>query len=616
MSKAQKGLNAMAIKGTVKMLNFLYRVLVEDREKLVSYKQDSKPTFKMLEEVDTFLRKTPREEGITNTQVKNFFEVINSIGFNFHNVLILKNAKVIAEASYAPYESDIWSVTHSLAKTVVGIATGMAIDEGYFNLEDNVYELIKGKTRFYTSSGMKRLTVKHLLTMTSGVNFRESNIVATQYWSEAFLSADFTFSPGERFEYNSLNTYMLAVIIYKKTGKTLMDFLEPRLFSPLGIRNIAWEKGPEGIEKAGWGMYITIEGMAKLGQFILQLGEWQVEGVAQQLVSQAWMKDMLRPHEKTKHPEAYGYQIWVDPKGEYYCFSGLFGQTIYINPSYHLVAVFTSGNDSVFNSALLIKAITDHLVVPSPALAVEDDVPTSTLHEFLNSFHYYKEPLLTPVKITTQAPVPKQTFFEKFKKVFGKKQPPLAPIVRKEYPLPDEIHAILNRKYVFKANSIGIVPVIIQMMNNNFAQGLQEISFYEKDNTFYLRWDEALATIHIPIGLYEPIKETIDMNGEQFLISSFAHLTKDEDNNFVLKLTICFLEMTSVRTIKCFFLDQQKQLKLELDESPSVSYLSNTVFEQISRTEFAGFISRDNGYLKFLIDRLTLPAVIGERVEE
>jgi len=613
----------MALRNNLKLLNFLYKVLADDREKLetYSYSLDKKPTYKFSEDATPLPRSTPRAEGLTNVQVKNFFKTVGDGQYHFHNVMCIKNGKVVAEASYAPYEADIWSVTHSLSKTVTALAVGMAIDEGYFKVNDNVYELLKGKPRFYTSGGMKRLTVKHLLTMTSGVNFREANIVSSPQWSEAFLSSDFSFTPGERFEYNSMNTYMLAMIVYTTTGKTLMEFLEPRLFVPLGIKNVAWEKGPEGVEKAGWGMYVTIEELGKIGQFVLQHGEWNVDGKMRRLVSRSWMQDMLKPQIMTSFMQAYGYHIWVDVSNRYYSFSGLFGQMVYVNPEYQFVAVFTSGNDSVFNNEQLIKSITDIFCSPPPNITAEEDVSDEALKEMLTTLVAYSPPLLSPVIITMKTDVPtltlKQKFMSNMKRVFKTKEEDLpAPIVRKQYPLPDVIVDILGRKYLFGENNVGLLPVLVQLMNNNFAQGIDSISFYERGGLLYIRWVSNLYSWDIPVGLYDPIKETLNFNGENFLISSFGYVTRDEDNNVVLKVTICFLETSSVRYLKCFFVDNHRSIKLELDESPSISRISKTLLAQASENELPSFLAKDNGYVRFLIDKLTLPVIIGERVED
>jgi len=612
----------MALKNNLKLLNFLYKLLADDREKLgaYSYSLDKKPTFKTVEDTHALVRSTPRAEGMSNAQFKHFFETVNSEKYDFHNILCIKNGRVVAEASYAPYEPKIWSVTHSLCKTITALAIGMAIDEGYFKLNDNVYELLKGKRRFYTSGGMKRLTVKHLLTMTSGVNFKEANIVSTPNWSEAFLSSDFTFAPGERFEYNSMNTYMLAVIIYHTTGKTLMEFLEPRLFVPLGIHNVSWEKGPEGVEKAGWGMYIAIEDLGKIGQLVLQLGEWNVQGEVVRLVSRAWMQDMLKPQIRTSFAQSYGYQIWVDPGGRYYCFSGLFGQMIYVNPEYQFVVVVTAGNDSVFNNEALIKTVTQIFCTPSPALSEAEDIQLSELDDMIKTFVSYSPPLLSPVVITMTNEVQKVTLKQKLlsnmRRVFRTKQEETSvPIIMKQYPLPDVIVDILHETYHFGENNVGLLPVMLQMMDNNFTQGLEQLSFYEQDGKLHLRWTNTTMIWDIPIGLYEPLNDTLNISDENFLISSFGYVTRDEDNNVVLKVTICFLETSSVRYLKCFFMNDNQTIKLELDESPSIARISKTVLVQASENELPSFLAKDNGYVRFLIDKLTLPVIVGHKGE-
>ena len=118
------------------------------------------------------------------------------------------------------------------------------------------------------------MTVRHLLTMSSGCGFKEYGMVLEADWAKAFLDADYAFEPGEKMEYNSMNTYMLAAIVRRKTGEGLMEYLRPRLFEPLGFADVAWETCPLGTEKGGWGMYVRLEDALKLGLVYLNGGVW------------------------------------------------------------------------------------------------------------------------------------------------------------------------------------------------------------------------------------------------------------------------------------------------------------------------------------------------------
>ena len=112
------------------------------------------------------------------------------------------------------------------------------------------------------------------LIMTSLVQFNERGAVSCNDWVRGFLDSPVNGTAGSKFEYNSMNTYMLSAIVTEITGESLMDYLRPRLFEPLGITRIFWESCPKGITKGGWGLFLCPEDAAKIGQLCLQKGMW------------------------------------------------------------------------------------------------------------------------------------------------------------------------------------------------------------------------------------------------------------------------------------------------------------------------------------------------------
>ncbi len=125
-----------------------------------------------------------------------------------------------------------------------------------------------------------------------------------------FLEAGLSGTPGKDFEYNNMNTYMLSAIVTELTGETLMEYLRPRLWEPLGIARIFWETCPMGITKGGWGLFLRPEDAAKLGMLYLQKGSWN----GRQLVPAEWVKASCQP--SAQAPEVmsthgYGYQLWM-----------------------------------------------------------------------------------------------------------------------------------------------------------------------------------------------------------------------------------------------------------------------------------------------------------------
>jgi CubicO group peptidase (beta-lactamase class C family) len=116
--------------------------------------------------------------------------------------------------------------------------------------------------------------------------------VKEENWVRTFLAQNIAHQPGTQFMYNSAATYMCSAIVQKVTGQTMLDYLTPRLFEPLGISGMRWETCPRGINTGGWGLSIQSEGLAKFGQLLLQKGKWN----GKQLLPAAWIEEATRFH--------------------------------------------------------------------------------------------------------------------------------------------------------------------------------------------------------------------------------------------------------------------------------------------------------------------------------
>ena len=191
------------------------------------------------------------------------------------------------------------------------------------------------------------MRVRHLLSMSTGHHddtlpkfFQENDT----NWARVFLQQPVEHTPGTYFVYNTGATYMLSAIVQHLTGMTLLEYLRPRLFEPLGIERAAWESCPRGINTGGWGLSITTADIARFGQLYLQQGEWQ----GQQIVPAAWVAEASQSHVSNgSKPESdweqgYGYQFWRCRHNAYRG-DGAFGQYCVILPDQDAVLAITSG---------------------------------------------------------------------------------------------------------------------------------------------------------------------------------------------------------------------------------------------------------------------------------
>ena len=306
-------------------------------------------------------RSSPEREGLSSRQLLEFLrraQVHPTI--NPHTLMVLRHGKVVCSCSFAPYREDVWHVTHSMCKSVTALAVGMLVGEGKLSLEEHICDIFPGRLSPLANPlafrRMKAVTVRHLLTMSSGVNFNEAGAVTSEDWLGDFFSSGVGFEPGAKFAYNSMNSYVLSCIVRERSGMGLTEFLRPRLFAPLSMGRLHWEKSPQGMEKGGWGLYLFPEDMAKLGQLFLQEGVWG----GRRLVPREFLEEMCSPQMATP-PEmgeqGYGFQLWMGKRpGSYLC-NGILGQNIIILPDVDMVVVTTGGNDCLFKTSTTISLV-------------------------------------------------------------------------------------------------------------------------------------------------------------------------------------------------------------------------------------------------------------------
>lgn len=298
---------------------------------------------------DRLSRSLPESEGVSSDSILRFVNRIDSTVTELHSLMILRHGKVIAEGWWHPYRPQLKHIQYSVSKTFVSAAVGFAVQEGLLSIDDPVISFFPGHLPSEISPALKKLTVRHLLTMSSGHEPPPVFTLSDGNWVRSYLSRPFKELPGKKFVYSTYDTYMLSAIIQHVSGESLVDFLRPRLFEPLEFSGVLWEKDSRGINSGGWGMQITTADMAKLGQFYLQKGEWK----GKQLLNSAWIDEssspqiFQKPHRTSEAnsgdegAQGYGYQIW---RGSHNTFraDGAYGQYIVVIPEKEAVVAVTA----------------------------------------------------------------------------------------------------------------------------------------------------------------------------------------------------------------------------------------------------------------------------------
>lgn len=287
-----------------------------------------------------------------------------------HSIMVLQHGKVIEEARFAP---DTAHFMMSVSKTFTATAVGFAISEGLLHLDDKITDLFPEEVPEGASDTLRRITIRHLLTMNSGHAKDPTNPIwhdSEGGWIRHFLSWPQPYEPGTCYCYNSLGTYMLSAVVQKVTGQKVVDYLEPRLWKPLGIEKPYWQDSPDGINCGGWGLYLKTEDMARMGLCLLQGGkfagkqvipaEWVSQMSARQVDSAPAGLTSIQVEERGMDKESnewlqgYGYQMWRCRKGAFRA-DGAAGQFILVFPDKDAVIVTTAQIGNMGEELYLIR---------------------------------------------------------------------------------------------------------------------------------------------------------------------------------------------------------------------------------------------------------------------
>ncbi len=327
-------------------------------------------------------RSLPEQQGVASSAILQFVEALESQMQEVHSFMLLRHGHVVADGWWSPYRAEYPHLLFSVSKSFTSTAIGFAVAEGRLSIDDPVLSFFSDERPSEVSDNLAAMTVRHLLTMTTGHNVDTWPIQVERSdgnWIKAFLNIPVAYPPGTYFLYNTGASYMLAAIVQKVTGTKLIDYLQPRLFDPLDIQNATWQESPQGIAVGGYGLSLTTEALARFGQLYLQKGRWG----DRQVLPEDWVETAISAqvagstrNSPNDWAQGYGYQFWRSRHGAYQA-SGVFGQCCIVMPQQDAVLVFTSGID-VFESQELLDIVWRTLL---PAFAFEQTAEVIQDHQ-------------------------------------------------------------------------------------------------------------------------------------------------------------------------------------------------------------------------------------------
>ena len=537
-----------------------------------------------------FKRTVPEKRGISSRRLYNMLcELEGERRANVHSLMVLCGKEVICECSADGYDVNAWHISHSMSKTVLGMVVGRLVDDGVIKLDMKLAEIFPEIP--YKDRRFSAITVEHLLAMTSGVDFAEAGVITENDWTYTFFSSPVRFSPGTKFAYNSMNSYILARICERLTGESFGELVRGFIFAPLGIKNYLWEKGPEGTEKGGWGLYLSPESWAKLGVMLASGGLFE----GKRILSEEWVRKSSTV--KAISPEIngnfnYGYHVWVGRDNDEILFNGMLGQNVWICPKNDIVVVITSGNNELFQASAALEIIRKHL--GGDMLDRTNGRDIDLLHDKCSVF-FESRRWVTPREkgrglLYWLGLKPRISF--------------------------DKSWDPLLADYQIAENNVGLLPLLVRGMQNNLNTVIEKIRLFRDGNRLGVEVIESGESYTFYLGFYGYEENVIAFRGEKYVLRAMGEVLSDRYGNLEYRMELVFSETASVRHIRLKRVDKGR-LIIELSESPNQRIAENYLEMYSESSGIVAFVKDmlerrlGEGELANIIKRVFNPTLVG-----
>lgn len=290
-------------------------------------------------------RITPAQAGVREEDIMAMIREYADKRFRINSFILVRNGGVYAEGYYKPYDPMQPQTVYSLSKSFTSAAVGIAQGEGILTLDERIVDIFADEVKEYgiePDEKLSSMTVRSLLCMSTG---QEAEIPAKNV-VKMFLKNPCHEMPGELFRYNSMATYLCSAIL-KKKGIDLEEYLTEKLFQPMGVEGMHWQRCSRGICTGGFGLSILPEVIAKFGVLLLQNGNWE----GRQLIPKEYLDLATSKQIENNRPESgqsnrdwtagYGFQFWQCANGSFRG-DGMAGQFCVVNREKQAVLAMTA----------------------------------------------------------------------------------------------------------------------------------------------------------------------------------------------------------------------------------------------------------------------------------
>lgn len=334
----------------------------------------------VLARADDWQTASPESQGMSSRVLADLVSFGTANGID--SLLVARHGHIVAEAYYAPFTSGLKHRVNSITKSVISTLVAMALQDGMLkSVDQRVLDFFPERQFANVDERKKALTLRHLLNMTSGLEWDESltgypkdflEMERSADWVRFVLDRPVVREPGTAFQYNSGGTHVLSAILSKLTGRSAEAYGREKLFGPLGMEDVLWRHDPQGISGGGAGLFLQTRDMAKLGRL------WLHDGVlgGKRTLPPGWLDDVRHATLPTDLGSAWRYAnlFWSSPTAGVYAALGYHRQVIMMIPDFDIVAVFTGGDR--FSTATGVPAIPKYplsrVIDPLKAAAVSN----------------------------------------------------------------------------------------------------------------------------------------------------------------------------------------------------------------------------------------------------
>jgi len=337
---------------------------------------------------------TPESVGVPTAAINAFLQDLHQSRFNMHSILIMRHGKLIAEAYQPPYDKDRRHLMFSVSKTFAALAAGLLIDEGRLSLTDKVVDFFPEYSPDPVHPLLAAATIYDMLTMQDPHDSPSHNWGIKPNWLESWFLAPPCHPPGTIFQYNTTSTNLIAAIVERITGMKAIDYMYPRLLTPLGFSEGCFcGQSPDGDSAMGSSVQCTPRDMAKIAQLIMNGGEWE----GRQLISRDFILKLRSKQADTnimgipvEGTFGYGFFTWHLRHGGFAMF-GIHGQFGIGFPDSGLVVVSTGNttDNYAMEGDVLLSQFLDRVfkhfgsvITGEPAIAglTPQPIPTTLPH--------------------------------------------------------------------------------------------------------------------------------------------------------------------------------------------------------------------------------------------